>query len=277
MPALHLLQPSQFGAPFSFTLCNLFLAFFGWLRGKNKTMASHPSFSMPLAAQRHFASSSNGFLRQPYKTQAEMVPWALCCCCQQGWWQSGWVLWDKLWEVAPVVMERGSEANSKLHCPVKVWAGLGAFRLNAGAEVSQKENCSFFFCNYHPNACLLISSLLPSSTEEGFCAGACLGEWGRLSANSTAGSIWFLSGQEQKTPLDGSWAASPFWCRGARRAQGPSAWMPRCFHCWLLASFPQARSQSGAVPKCRHFETAFGVAASAPAVQMGGKSPRSMW
>lgn len=73
-------------------------------------------------------------------------------------------------EVAPVVMERGSEANSELHCPVKVWAGLGAFRLNAGAEVSQKENCSFFFCNYHPNACLLISSLLPSSTEEGFCA-----------------------------------------------------------------------------------------------------------
>lgn len=107
-------------------------------------MASHPSFSMPLDAQRHFASSSNGFLRQPYKTQAETLPWAPCCCCQQGWWQSGWVLWDKLWEVAPAVMERGSEANSKLHCPVKVWAGLGAFRLNAGAEVSQKENCSFF-------------------------------------------------------------------------------------------------------------------------------------
>lgn len=58
-----------------------------------------------------------------------------------------------------------------------------------------------FFCNYHPNACLLISSLLPSSAEEGFCALACLGEWGRLSANSRAGSIWFLSGQEQKTPL----------------------------------------------------------------------------
>lgn len=43
------------------------------------------------------------------------------------------------------VIEQGSKANSELYCPVKVWAGLGAFRLNAGAEVSQKENCSFFF------------------------------------------------------------------------------------------------------------------------------------
>lgn len=71
------------------------------------------------------------------------------------------------------VMEQGSEANSKLYCPVKVWAGLGAFQLNAGAEMSQKETCSFFFflvCNYHPNACLLISSPLPGGSEEGFCA-----------------------------------------------------------------------------------------------------------
>lgn len=43
------------------------------------------------------------------------------------------------------VMERGSEANSELYCPVKVWAALGTFQLNAGAEVSQKESCSFSF------------------------------------------------------------------------------------------------------------------------------------
>lgn len=74
-----------------------------------------------------------------------MSPWAPCCWLLPAGLVAEWLgaLGQGL-EVAPAVMERGREANSKLHCPVKVWAGLGAFRLNAGAEVSQKENCSFF-------------------------------------------------------------------------------------------------------------------------------------
>lgn len=70
------------------------------------------------------------------------------------------------------IMEQDSNANSKLDCAVKVWAGLGTFWLNAGAEVSQKENHSFclFVCNYHPNACLLAGSPLPHGSEKGFCA-----------------------------------------------------------------------------------------------------------
>lgn len=55
------------------------------------------------------------------------------------------------------VMERRSEANSQLYCPVKVWAGLGIFQLNAGAEVSQKENCSFFFFSW-----FVIITLMPA-------------------------------------------------------------------------------------------------------------------
>lgn len=135
-------------------------------------------------------------------------------------------------------MEWGSKANSELDCPVKVWAGLGAFRLNAGAEVSQKENHTFFLfviITLMP-ACYLAlhfpvaqrKDFVPELVQEA--------EW--LLVASTACSIWLLSGQKQEKPL--AWSLSSVMLAGHRsrdnsEGQGPSAWTPRCFLCCTIS------------------------------------------
>lgn len=51
-------------------------------------------------------------------------------------WLQSWVVWQQCsyGQIWKELLQAWSKANSELYCPVKVWAGLGTFRLNAGLK-----------------------------------------------------------------------------------------------------------------------------------------------